>query len=248
MFEEHMESQSRQITSSDSIRVWDLPLRHFHWLLVIAIAVAFLSSEEGSPLSEWHIASGWVVAVLIVFRLIWGFIGGEHSRFANFVKPSAIGHHVKDLFRARSKPSLGHNALGAVSALLLLALIAATVWTGIMMAEGGGEDIHELIAYVLLALVAVHILAVIVMSFLTRDNLVRAMITGSKRAERHREAREARRPALFAYLLAALVIAGTIYAIVAYDPAAFELRSADSFEHQGRDYGAGEHETDAEDD
>lgn len=243
-----MVSQPAHVTSGESIRVWDLPLRLFHWLLVVAIAVAFLSAEEGSPLSDWHIASGWVVAVLIVFRLIWGFIGGEHSRFADFVKPSAIGHHVKDLLRARSKPSLGHNALGAVSALLLLALIAATVWTGIMMAEGGGEDIHELIAYILLALVAVHILAVIVMSFLTRDNLVRAMITGSKRAERHPEASEARRPGLLAYLLGAFVIAGTVYAIVAYDPPAFQLRSADSFEHQNRISVEGPHDGDAGDD
>lgn len=243
-----MATASSEVTRGESVRVWDLPLRLFHWSLVIAIAVAFLSSEEDSPLSDWHIASGWVVAVLIVFRLVWGFIGGEHSRFADFVKPSAIGHHVQDLLRMRSKPSLGHNALGAISALALLALIAATVWTGIMMAEGGGEDIHELIAYILLALIAVHILAVIAMSLLTRDNLVRAMVIGRKRADRHPAASEARRPTLFAYLLGALVIAGTVYAILTYDPAAFQLRSADSFEHQGRDSDVSEYGRDDDDD
>lgn len=229
-----MALQSHDGTRRENIRVWDLPLRLFHWLLVIAIAVAFLSSEEGSPLSDWHIASGWIVAILIVFRLAWGFIGGEHSRFSDFVKPSGLGHHVKDLFRARSKPTLGHNALGAVSVLVLLALIGATVWTGIMIAEGGGDDVHELIAYALLALVGLHIVAVIAMSFLTRESLVRAMFTGNKPAERHPGTRDARPPTSKAYFLGALVVAGIIFAIIAYDDAAFQLRPIDSVEHEDR--------------
>jgi cytochrome b len=72
------------------IRVWDLPLRLFHWFLVAAIALAFLSSEEGSPLSDWHIASGWIAMVLIVFRIFWGLVGGEHSRWSDFVRPSGF--------------------------------------------------------------------------------------------------------------------------------------------------------------
>ena len=79
---------------STRVKVWDLPLRLFHWLLVAAIAIAFLSAEEGSPLNQWHVLAGWVAGVLILFRLAWGFVGGEHSRFSDFIRPSRIAHHL----------------------------------------------------------------------------------------------------------------------------------------------------------
>lgn len=222
---------------SARIRVWDLPLRLFHWLLVIAIALAFLSSEEDSLLNQWHILAGWVAGILIVFRIVWGLVGGEHSRFVDFVRPSAVGSHIRELLRGRPEPSLGHNALGALSVLLLLALIAATVWTGVILVE----DVHELLAWTLLALVAVHVAAVVLMSLLARENLVAAMVTGTKPAARHAGAGNAKRPGLAGLILAAAVVAGTIYAIRAYDPLAFTLRSAEDYEHgaAGRQSGRG---------
>jgi cytochrome b len=211
------------------IRVWDLPLRLFHWLLVITIALVFLSSEEDSALNNWHVLAGWVAGLLLVFRIAWGFVGGEHSRFAEFIRPSALGHHIGELLRGRAERSLGHNPLGALSVLLLLALIAATVWSGIILAE----EVHELLAWTLLALVAVHIVAVVLMSLLTRESLVAAMITGTKRAERHAGARDATRPGVVSLIVAAAVVAGAIYAVRAYDPLAFTLRSAEDYEHRG---------------
>lgn len=77
-------------TRIERTKVWDLPLRLFHWVLVIDIAVALLSSEEDSALNEWHVLSGWVAAILIVFRLVWGFIGGGQSRFSDFVRLCSI--------------------------------------------------------------------------------------------------------------------------------------------------------------
>lgn len=233
-----MSTQANPIAANGRIRVWDLPLRVFHWLLVVAVALAFLSSEEDSALSQWHIISGWVAGVLIVFRLAWGFVGGEHSRFSSFIRPSAVGAHVGELLRGRPEPSVGHNALGAISVLLLLLLIGATVWTGATLPGGAGEEAHELIAWTLLALVVVHVVAVILMSLLTRENLVRAMIGGTKSADRNPAARDARAPGVLALLLGLLVIAGTAYAITAYDPQAFTLRSAESFEHRAA--GSGE--------
>ena len=76
------------------VRVWDLPLRLFHWALVVSIAVALLSYEEESPLGQWHMLSGWIVMVLLVFRVVWGFVGGEHSRFIDLLRPSRIGQHI----------------------------------------------------------------------------------------------------------------------------------------------------------
>lgn len=214
------------------VAVWDLPLRLFHWTLVAAIAVAFLSSEEDSALNEWHVLSGWVAAVLILFRLAWGFIGGEHSRFSDFIRPSGIAHHVSGLLRGEREPSLGHNPLGAVAVLVLLALTAVTVWTGAFGGEAA-EELHEVIAWVLLAMVAVHVVAVIAMSIIERENLARAMVTGDKPAARHPGARDARAPGPVALIVGAAIIAATSYFIVQYDPEAFTLRSAESFEHRG---------------
>lgn len=210
------------------IRVWDLPLRLFHWSLVLAIAVALLSAEEDSLLNQWHVMAGWIAAILLAFRLVWGFIGGEQSRFAHFVRPAGVAHHVRDLVRGRPEPTVGHNALGALSVLVLLTLIAFTVWTGVTLQE----DLHEVLGWTLLALVVLHIVAVIAMSRLTRENLVRAMITGRKPATLHPGAGDARPPSLLALAAAALVFAGTTYAIVSFDPLAFTPRSAEAFEHR----------------
>lgn len=213
-----------------TVRVWDLPLRLFHWLLVAAIALAFLSSEEDSALNNWHVLAGWVTVTLIVFRISWGFVGGTHSRFASFVRPSGLAAHLRDLRRGRPEPSLGHNPLGAISVLLLLGMIAATVGTGIALME----EAHELIAWALLGLIAVHVVAVLVMSFLTGDNLIRAMITGRKAALDHPPAKDARRPGGLALAVALLAVAGSAYAIRRYDPLAFSLRSAEDYEHSAR--------------
>jgi len=210
------------------IKVWDLPLRLFHWGLVIAIALAFLSSEEDSPLNRWHVIAGWTAGLLLVFRLVWGIVGGEHSRFADFVKATGFAGHVSELLRGHAEPTLGHNPLGAVSVLVLLAMVAATVYTGVTLAE----DAHEAIAWTLLAFVGVHVVAVIVMSRLSRENLIVAMFTGTKPAGRHPHARDARAPGLVAWIVAAAVLAASVHAVRQYDPEAFTLRSAEKYEHQ----------------
>lgn len=213
------------------VRVWDFPLRAFHWTLVLAIAVAFLSSEEDSALNRWHVLSGWVAAVLIVFRLVWGFIGGEHSRFADFIRPSRIAGHIAGLVNGRTGSDLGHNPLGAVAVVFLLALTGVTVWTGAFGGDGF-EDLHELVAWTLLALIGLHIAAVIVMSMIEKVNLPRAMISGDKPAARYNGAADAKPPSLAALLAAAIVIAGTTFAILRYDPQAFTPRSTEAFEHR----------------
>ena len=216
-------------TKIKRVKVWDLPLRLFHWTLVLAIAVAFLSSEEGSPLNQWHMLAGWVAGILIVFRLVWGFIGGEHSRFSDFVRLSKVGEHLAGLAKGRSEPSLGHNPLGGVAVIVLLGLTGITVWTGAFGGESA-EELHELVAWTLLAMVGVHLAAVLVMSVLGRENLVRAMINGMKPAERHPGTRDARSPRAAALLLACLAIIATVYGVLRYDGAAFTLRTTEAFE------------------
>lgn len=217
-----------ELSRGGRVSVWDLPLRLFHWLLVGAVALAFLSAEEDSPLNKWHVMAGWTAGILIVFRVVWGFVGGEHSRFASFLRPAGIPHHVRDLFRRRVEPSLGHNPLGALAVLALLGIAAATVWTGAALAG----ELHELLGWTLLGIVAVHVAAVVLMSCLAKENLVRAMITGTKPAIRHPGATEARRPGPAAFVLAFIVVAATVYGVLHYDPQAFAPRTTEAYEHR----------------
>ena len=204
-----------------TVRVWDLPVRLFHWLLVATILVAFLSSEEDSALAPWHIPTGWVAAVLIAFRLVWGLVGGEHARFVNFLKPGRIAHHLYSLLVGKPERSIGHNALGGVAIIALLGTVGGIIYTGATMRGEGGEGLHETLANILLGLIVLHVVAVIAMSLLTRDNLIRAFITGRKRAALHPGVRDARPPAMLALPLAAIAIGGTTYGATVIDPLAF---------------------------
>ncbi|MGZ9113331.1 MAG: cytochrome b/b6 domain-containing protein [Brevundimonas sp.] len=219
-----------------TIKTWDLGVRLFHWLLVAAVALAFLSSEEDSVLSGWHVPAGWVGSVLIAFRLIWGIVGGEHARFANLIRPSRMVGHVRGLFAGRVHASLGHNPLGGIAVLGMLGLTAATVFTGIV----GGEDYHEIIAWTLLAMIALHVVAVIAMSFLTRDNLIGAMITGRKKTTHFPNARDAAPPARLAAPLAVLVVAGSAYAATRVDPDAFTPGARDEAAERSEERESGE--------
>ena len=159
----------------------------------------------------------WVAAVLIAFRLVWGVVGGEHARFANLIRPSRMKGHVAGLFAGRVHASLGHNPLGGIAVIGLLALTAATVFTG----ATGGEELHELIAWTLLGMIALHVAAVVAMTFLTRDNLIGAMITGRKKTTHFPNAQDAAPPMPLAAPLAILAIAGSAYAATRIDPNAF---------------------------
>ena len=226
-----MASHSLPVASTLRVRVWDLPLRLFHWLLAASVTIAFLSAEEASPIAEWHMISGWVAALLIVFRLVWGFVGGEHARFSSFVRPAAAGPHLAELLRGRARAELGHNPLGGLSVLLLLLLVTVTVATGAV--GEAAEEIHELLAYALLGFIGVHILAVLTMSALTHENLVRAMITGSKPAGRHPSAHDADPPRVWAVALAGMTVVTALFLIIRYDPQAFQPRPIEEVEHAG---------------
>ena len=230
----------------NQVAVWDLPVRLFHWSLVAAIVVSFLSSEEDSVLATWHMTAGWIAAVLIAFRLSWGFIGGKNARFSSFVRPRALLPHLRGLFKGKAERSVGHNPLGGMAVLALLAGTAAVVWTGIQLTgAGGNEDLHETIAYGLLGLIAVHVIGVIVMSVMTRDNLVRAMITGRKPAA-GLPVQQAERPRVLAALAGGAVVVMSVLGITRYDSNAFDgvSREAGEYEQaeaQGTD---GEHDDD----
>lgn len=166
------------------ILVWDLPVRVFHWLMVLSFTGAYVTAESES----WrlvHVTLGYTMAGLVVFRILWGLIGTRYARFATFVRgPKAIARYVSTLLRGKPEHYTGHNPAGALAivALLLLSLVVgASGWA--VYNDVAGEwlgELHEASANIMLTIVIVHIGGVLVASWLHRENLVRAMVTGRK--------------------------------------------------------------------
>ena len=174
------------VTAGDGqrIAVWDLPTRVFHWSLVLSFAGSYLTGEA----ERWgtlHALLGYAVLLLIGFRLVWGVIGSRYARFSAFVTgPAAVLRYLGSLLGSRPEHHVGHNPAGAMAIVLLLGLGLAVSATGLAALSGWAgewaEDVHEASAQAMLAVVAIHVAGVVVSSLLHRENLVRAMLTGSK--------------------------------------------------------------------
>lgn len=174
-------------TLKNRILVWDLPTRLFHWSLALSFAGAWLTSES-ERYSALHVMLGYTLLGLIAFRLVWGFVGTRYARFADFAfSPAKLVRYLKSLLAGKPEHYLGHNPAGAVAIFLLLALgVAAGVSGWLTYNEIGGEwleEAHELFANSMLVVVGVHIAGVVVSSWLHRENLARAMVTGYKQGE-----------------------------------------------------------------
>jgi cytochrome b len=167
------------------IRVWDLPVRVFHWALVLSFGAAYVLSESERS-RQVHVMFGYTVLGLIAFRLLWGFIGTRYARFSSFMYgPRAALRYLGGLVRGAPEEYAGHNPAGSWAVYGILALGAATGITGYCtFNEIGGEavaEVHELMANAWLVLVALHVIGVIAGSIAHRENLARAMVTGYKR-------------------------------------------------------------------
>ncbi len=172
--------------ASATVKVWDPFVRVFHWSLVALFGLAFLTSE----LSETaHIWIGYAILALVGLRIVWGFIGTRHARFSDFVvRPSAVLAYVSDALHLRARRYLGHNPAGGAMVVALVVALLAVSGTGIMMTMDRFwgvkwiEEVHEAAAFSTLALVGLHVAGVIFSSLEHRESLVRAMLTGRKRA------------------------------------------------------------------
>lgn len=182
------------------IQVWDIVVRVFHWTLGAAFLVAYLTGDD---LLGPHIYAGYLAAILVVARIVWGFVGSKYARFSNFIyRPRLVIQYANDLLRFRSRRYIGHSPAGGamiVLLLLMIVLIAATGLLTLAMLEGTGplagavardrsaghtwKEIHEVLANITLALILVHIGAVLWASVVHGENLVRSMWNGRKRIE-----------------------------------------------------------------
>ncbi|CAM3617888.1 cytochrome b/b6 domain-containing protein [Paracoccus nototheniae] len=171
---------------TDRVRVWDGFVRLFHWSLVALIAGVWLTAEGPRLLHE---RLGYAIAILIAARLVWGLIGPRHARFADFIRrPRTVLAYLRDLRAGRERRYLGHNpAGGAMIAALLLAVTgtALTGWlqtTDAFWGSSAMEEVHEVLATLILVLAALHVTGVLVESLRHRENLILSMLTGTKRA------------------------------------------------------------------
>jgi cytochrome b len=166
------------------ILVWDAPVRVFHWLLVLSFAGAYLTAES----ERWrlvHVTLGYTMAGLVAFRVLWGLMGTRHARFATFVRgPAAALRYLASMRQGRPEHHTGHNPAGALAivALLVLAVVVAASGWGVYNDVAGDalEELHEGAANFMLTLVVVHVVAVLLSSWLHRENLIGAMISGRK--------------------------------------------------------------------
>lgn len=172
------------VSTATSVKVWDLPTRLFHWSLAASFIVAF-ATHESERLMDIHVAAGYSFAGLIAFRLLWGFVGSRHARFADFLPtPAKLKSYLGSLLRGRPEHHLGHNPAGAVAIFALLGLGLVTALSGWLAYQDIGgewlEEVHEGAANGMMLLVGIHLLGVIVSSWLHHENLVMSMISGWK--------------------------------------------------------------------
>jgi cytochrome b len=168
------------------IRVWDPLVRTFHWTLALSFAVAWLSSEHSGRLHE---LAGYVAGVLVLARVAWGFFGPGYARFSQFVQPpAAVAAYLSSIAPGSERRFIGHNPAGGAMIVVLLASVMATAATGWMLTTDAFwgslavQRVHSILALGVLLLVLAHLGGVALASMRHRENLVRAMVIGDKRA------------------------------------------------------------------
>ena len=196
-----------------AVKVWDLPVRIFHWAIVVLLAFQLATGWIGAHLMPWHVYSGYALLVLVVFRILWGFAGSTHARFASFLAgPVATFTFARRLFSREAVPQVGHNPLGGWMVMALIASLAFQAFSGLFANDGVATEgplatlvpvelsndlaeWHGWNAWLLVILSGLHVAAVVFHLLVKRDNLVTAMFTGVKHVppEAARERRVARR-------------------------------------------------------
>lgn len=217
-------------TSTKSVNVWDPIVRIGHWTLVIAFFTAYFTEDD---FLTQHVWAGYIVGAVVLFRIVWGFIGSKHARFSGFIySPAAVFGYLKELIRGKPQHYVGHNPAGGAMVIALLLSLGATVFTGLSLyaieenagplagivainykavsasiipsayadegesehgamvnkeAEEFWEELHEFFADFTLLLVALHIGGVLLSSYIDKENLVKAMITGRKEIPKEME-------------------------------------------------------------
>ena len=185
------------MTPHHTVRIWDLPTRIFHWALFVCVVGLIITGNIGGNLMTWHFRLGYCVMTLLLFRIVWGLIGGKWSRFGSFIyAPSTVIAYLKG--QGKPEHSAGHNPLGAGSVFALLAFLAAQVGTGLIsddeitnqgplarfvsnasvsLANWWHKDVGK---WVIAALIVLHVAAILFYLHKKKENLIKPMLHGDK--------------------------------------------------------------------
>jgi len=223
------------------IRVWDLPTHLFHWLLVAAVAGAFVTAKLGGNAMPWHGRIGLFIVGLLVFRLVWGFVGSTHARFASFVRgPAAIRDYLAGRWQG-----VGHNPLGALSVLALLGVLVIQAATGLFshddIAFSGPlarllesdcvsdlSSVHRSLEPVLIVFVVLHIAAIAFYARVKKHDLVVPMITGWTEGDESQSAQGGGALAFIAALAIAIAAVIAVSGVLLPEPPLPEVNPANA--------------------
>ncbi len=180
------------------MKVWDLFIRSSHWIIVLMVTFAWLSARYGDVELKWHSWNGYALFVLILSKVIWGFVGSTTARFSHFIKsPKIILQYLRSLFLGYSKETIGHNPAGGVMVLILYLLLIVQGLTGLFSTDDvffegpfayyisesfvkSATALHHYFFNTLIILIIVHIIAVIYHQLVKKEKLLQAMILGTK--------------------------------------------------------------------
>jgi cytochrome b len=209
------------------VRIWDLPTRLFHWAIVLLVPALWATHQFDQM--DLHILLGEAMLGLILFRLIWGVIGGSTARFGNFVRgPVSVVRYL----RGKAEGGFGHNPLGGWSVLAMLVLLAVQAGLGLFASDEDNlysgplsrhvteetshilRDRHETLFYILLAFIALHVAAILYYRLVKRDDLVTPMVTGRRAASPGGAAMDG--APLWRFLLAAALATGLTWIVSNY--------------------------------
>jgi cytochrome b len=209
--------------------VYDLPTRLFHWLFAGLFSTAYLiaNTADESPIFPWHMLAGLTLGVVVVLRVIWGFIGTRHARFTSLcLSPQALFSYIKGIFTGEKQLWAGHNPASSWAAIIMIGLALGLGVTGYLMTSSGNagayEDIHELLANTFLAVVLLHIAGVVLHVVRHRDGFSLSMVDGHKQQVPTDEVIASSRPAVGVVFIA-IVAAFAVTLVRNYDAATQSL-------------------------
>lgn len=212
--------------------IWDLPLRIFHWALVVTILGAWYTSEQDNGLIDLHLTFGYIALGLITFRILWGFLGTKHSQFKNFVPtPKKLINYLKPQDPSQPLHTAGHNPMGSLMVVFMLTIILLQAISGLVMDDDifttgpyNGvldKNIEAVLVFIhtnsfnfILAAIALHLLAILFYKLVKKKSLVLPMITGKKSAEDVSEKDAISHSKIILGIVIALLVAAFVYWLV----------------------------------
>ena len=232
---QRLAGDDNQVTPPDrKTRVWDVPVRVFHWALVLLIVSQITTVSLGGNAMEYHVLGGYSILALVLFRIVWGVIGTRHARFANFLRgPLAVLRYARSLTGSDHEKHAGHNPLGGWSVIAMLASVLVQAVSGLfaddeIMTTGPlwkyvSDDvastfgaIHEANALVLLTLICIHMGAILFYLVRKKENLIVPMFSGLKTSHDTRDVSLRPGQGMLRALIVLMICIGVTYAVVTF--------------------------------